>query len=197
MQSFSKAGGSLHTTPRRRPQWDHASMCAERRLPGLVGSNRTRRQDMIGIDSAIEIGRSPDEVLGPRKAHRFRRGREPGRLRMHVQPPPARLPRPERIRDEDPGLSQASTPSPPGGGRGAGGQGRLRLPQATPTRLEPVGSGTRLTLRGSARLKGAWRLLRPLFASDLRREARNDLAALKRLVEAGTGQQARSTPSPG
>ena len=49
--------------------------------------------------------------------------------------------------------------------------------------LHPVAGGTRLTLSGSARLKGAWRLLQPLLASDLRKETRAELETIKRLVE--------------
>jgi hypothetical protein len=49
--------------------------------------------------------------------------------------------------------------------------------------LHPVAGGTRLTLSGSARLKGAWRLLQPLLASDLRKETRVELETIKRLVE--------------
>ncbi len=49
--------------------------------------------------------------------------------------------------------------------------------------LQPVAGGTRLTLHGSARLKGLWRLLEPLFGSDLRKEAREELAAIKEALE--------------
>lgn len=49
--------------------------------------------------------------------------------------------------------------------------------------------GTRVTLRGSAELKGAWRLLRPLLAGSLEKGVRKDLEALKRLTE-GTRQPA-------
>jgi len=49
--------------------------------------------------------------------------------------------------------------------------------------LQPIAGGTRLTLTGSARLKGAWRLLQPLFASDLRKETRTELATIKRVIE--------------
>ena len=50
--------------------------------------------------------------------------------------------------------------------------------------LQPVAGGTRLTLSGTARLKGIWRLLQPLLASDLRKETRTELATIKLLLEA-------------
>lgn len=50
--------------------------------------------------------------------------------------------------------------------------------------LQPVAGGTRLTLTGNAQLKGAWRLIQPLFAADLRKESRTELAAMKRVLEA-------------
>jgi uncharacterized protein YndB with AHSA1/START domain len=50
--------------------------------------------------------------------------------------------------------------------------------------LQPVAGGTRLTVSGTARLKGLWRLLQPLLAGDLRRETRTELESLRRLIEA-------------
>ena len=52
--------------------------------------------------------------------------------------------------------------------------------------LQPVAGGTRLTLEGSVRLKGLWRLLQPLLAGDLRKETRQELDTMKRLLEART-----------
>ena len=50
--------------------------------------------------------------------------------------------------------------------------------------LQPVAGGTRLTLSGTARLKGLWRLLQPVLAGDLRKETRTELATIKLLLEA-------------
>ena len=50
--------------------------------------------------------------------------------------------------------------------------------------LQPVAGGTRLTLSGTARLKGFWRLLQPVLAGDLRKETRTELATIKLLLEA-------------
>jgi len=50
--------------------------------------------------------------------------------------------------------------------------------------LQPVASGTRLTVNATARLKGIWRLLEPLLSSDIKRETRTEMANLKRLIEA-------------
>jgi hypothetical protein len=58
--------------------------------------------------------------------------------------------------------------------------------------LQPIAGGTRLTLSGTARLKGIWRLLQPLLASDLRKETRTELATIKLLLEA----QASVTSAP-
>jgi hypothetical protein len=50
--------------------------------------------------------------------------------------------------------------------------------------LETVANGTRLTLIGTARLKGVWRPLRPMVASELRKETFVELVAMKDLLEA-------------
>jgi uncharacterized protein YndB with AHSA1/START domain len=50
--------------------------------------------------------------------------------------------------------------------------------------LHPSLGGTRLTLDGEVRLKGFWRLLRPLVVMGLRQETKSELVALKRLLEA-------------
>ena len=57
--------------------------------------------------------------------------------------------------------------------------------------LQPVPGGTRLTLNGEARLKGFWRLLRPMLATGLRRETKKELETLKRLLEAEVPMHAR------
>lgn len=55
--------------------------------------------------------------------------------------------------------------------------------------LQPVAGGTRLTLNGSAQLKGLWRLLQPILAGDLRKESRQELETLKRLLDAGASPE--------
>lgn len=50
--------------------------------------------------------------------------------------------------------------------------------------VEPSSDGTRLVLEGTFRLKGAWRLLQPLLASDLRKGARGEMETIKRQLEA-------------
>ena len=50
--------------------------------------------------------------------------------------------------------------------------------------LQPVTGGTRLTLIGTARLKGIWRLLKPVVAAELRKETLVELMAMKDLLEA-------------
>jgi carbon monoxide dehydrogenase subunit G len=50
--------------------------------------------------------------------------------------------------------------------------------------LQPAAGGTRLTISGSARLKGVWRLMQPVFGGDLRKETRTELATIKLLLEA-------------
>jgi len=49
--------------------------------------------------------------------------------------------------------------------------------------LQPVAGGTRVTLEGVARLKGIWRLLQPMIASELRKETSAELETLRRLLE--------------
>jgi carbon monoxide dehydrogenase subunit G len=58
--------------------------------------------------------------------------------------------------------------------------------------LQPVARGTRLTLSGSARLKGLWRLLQPVLAGDLRKETKTEMEAIRRQIEA---QPSISAPS--
>ena len=50
--------------------------------------------------------------------------------------------------------------------------------------LQPVAGGTRLTISGTTRFKGIWRLLQPILAGDLRKETRTELATIKLLLEA-------------
>jgi len=61
--------------------------------------------------------------------------------------------------------------------------------------LQPVAGGTRLTLRGSARLKGLWRLLQPLLAGDLRKETRAELESIRRLLEEAPSSISRAAAS--
>jgi uncharacterized protein YndB with AHSA1/START domain len=61
--------------------------------------------------------------------------------------------------------------------------------------LQPVAGGTRLTVSGSVRLKGLWRLLQPLLAPDLRKETRTEMANLKALLEAGASPVGTSAAS--
>jgi uncharacterized protein YndB with AHSA1/START domain len=49
--------------------------------------------------------------------------------------------------------------------------------------LQPVANGTRLTLIGTARLRGVWRLLQPIVAGELRKETLAELMAMKALLE--------------
>jgi carbon monoxide dehydrogenase subunit G len=49
--------------------------------------------------------------------------------------------------------------------------------------LQPVAGGTKLSISCSARLKGVWRLLQPMLAGDLRKETRQELESVKRLIE--------------
>lgn len=49
--------------------------------------------------------------------------------------------------------------------------------------LSPLAGGTRLSLVGIARLKGLWRVMQPLFAEDIKKETRDELDEIKRLLE--------------
>jgi carbon monoxide dehydrogenase subunit G len=46
--------------------------------------------------------------------------------------------------------------------------------------FQPSGSGTAVKVSGSIRLKGLWRLLQPLMASDIKRETRGELESIRR-----------------
>ena len=52
-------------------------------------------------------------------------------------------------------------------------------------RLSDEAGKTRVSLRAVAQLKGGWRLLQPLLASDLRKESRVELENLRRVLEDG------------
>lgn len=61
--------------------------------------------------------------------------------------------------------------------------------------LQPVAGGTRVTLSGTAQLKGLWRLLQPLLESDIRKETNEELATMKRLLEAAPSGELGAVPS--
>jgi carbon monoxide dehydrogenase subunit G len=61
--------------------------------------------------------------------------------------------------------------------------------------LQPVAGGTRLTLSGSARLKGLWRLLQPVLAGDLRKETRTEMETIRRLLEGEPSNSAQPAGS--
>jgi carbon monoxide dehydrogenase subunit G len=50
--------------------------------------------------------------------------------------------------------------------------------------VEPEGAGTRLTASGEAEATGLYRLLAPVLVRTLERHSRDDLANLKRILEA-------------
>jgi carbon monoxide dehydrogenase subunit G len=50
--------------------------------------------------------------------------------------------------------------------------------------VEPAGAGTRLTASGEAEATGLYKLLAPILLRTLKRHSREDLANLKRLLEA-------------
>ena len=60
--------------------------------------------------------------------------------------------------------------------------------------LQPMAGGTRLSVNGSARLKGLWRLLQPLLAGDLHKETRRELETIRRLMEEGISAETRLAP---
>jgi uncharacterized protein YndB with AHSA1/START domain len=62
--------------------------------------------------------------------------------------------------------------------------------------LQPVAGGTRLSLKGTARLKGIWRLLQPMVAADLRKETKSELETAKRLLEGEFLVERRRAASP-
>jgi uncharacterized protein YndB with AHSA1/START domain len=49
--------------------------------------------------------------------------------------------------------------------------------------LEPNGSGTRLRIEGSFRTRGIWRLLEPILKSEVKKGSRQELTAMKRVIE--------------
>ena len=50
--------------------------------------------------------------------------------------------------------------------------------------LEPAGAGTRLTASGQAAVTGLYRLLEPVLVRIVKRHSQDDLANLKRILEA-------------
>jgi carbon monoxide dehydrogenase subunit G len=50
--------------------------------------------------------------------------------------------------------------------------------------VEPAGAGTRLTASGEAEAAGLYRLLAPVLVRTLKRHSQEDLANLKRILEA-------------
>ena len=50
--------------------------------------------------------------------------------------------------------------------------------------VEPAGAGTRLTASGEAAATGLYRLLAPILVRTLKRHSQDDLANLKRILEA-------------
>jgi uncharacterized protein YndB with AHSA1/START domain len=61
--------------------------------------------------------------------------------------------------------------------------------------LQPVAGGTRVTVEGTARLKGIWRLLQPMIASELRKETKAELETLRRLLESDALRAGAQLPS--
>jgi uncharacterized protein YndB with AHSA1/START domain len=58
--------------------------------------------------------------------------------------------------------------------------------------LEPLGSGTRLSVDAAVRLKGFWRLMQPVMAGEMKSETRKELETIKRVLE-GTAGAVRAT----
>jgi carbon monoxide dehydrogenase subunit G len=50
--------------------------------------------------------------------------------------------------------------------------------------VEPAGAGTRLTAAGEAEVTGVYRLLAPLLVRTIKRHSQDDLANVKRILEA-------------
>lgn len=49
--------------------------------------------------------------------------------------------------------------------------------------VDSASAGSVVTIRGSAQLKGLWRLLKPMLAGDIRKSLRHELSAIKRHTE--------------
>lgn len=49
--------------------------------------------------------------------------------------------------------------------------------------VERAGEGSRVTVEGAFRLRGVWRVLRPLVAGDVRRGLKHELEAIRRHTE--------------
>jgi carbon monoxide dehydrogenase subunit G len=45
--------------------------------------------------------------------------------------------------------------------------------------VEPAGEGSRVTIEGTARLQGLWRLLQPLLGADVRKGVKHELEAIR------------------
>jgi uncharacterized protein YndB with AHSA1/START domain len=58
--------------------------------------------------------------------------------------------------------------------------------------LERHERGTKLTVSGTMTLKGLWRLLEPLFASEIKKEPAVELRRLKGVLERSAGPQPRT-----
>jgi uncharacterized membrane protein len=52
--------------------------------------------------------------------------------------------------------------------------------------LEPSGSATRLNIVGKMRAKGFWKLLEPIFKGEVKKESRQELLTMKRMIETRT-----------
>ncbi|OGU32146.1 MAG: hypothetical protein A2X67_11030 [Ignavibacteria bacterium GWA2_55_11] len=50
----------------------------------------------------------------------------------------------------------------------------------------PVGSATRLNIVGEFHTKGFWRLLEPLLKGEIKKESRQELTTMKRVIESRT-----------
>jgi carbon monoxide dehydrogenase subunit G len=59
--------------------------------------------------------------------------------------------------------------------------------------VEPAGAGTRLTASGEAEVTGLYRLLTPLLVRILKRHSQDDLANLKRILEASVAASEQPT----
>lgn len=57
------------------------------------------------------------------------------------------------------------------------------LDYACSIRLKAAGGGTRVTMRAVAHANGFWRFLEPLFAGDLKKEARSELKTLRNVLQ--------------
>jgi hypothetical protein len=49
--------------------------------------------------------------------------------------------------------------------------------------VEPSGKGSKVTLKGSAELKGLWRVMQPFMKSEFKAGVRKELTSLKACLE--------------